>query len=179
MMIFQWNYFIPKYSWTILIFCFVEIRLTSDLRYPRAPVNSTFVDQHRPWLNLADLRHHNCPRIPVAQQLHNDRKHRLQLRDFADRNNTKNKNSNPQLQRGPYTQSDNNFDRHKVFPVSKPPVFPPPPADLDRSYMTYDEDDDDMSTTTSGSYTIDHEDVSLDLRSPQSNTAALRGCLVW
>ncbi|XP_045204687.2 protocadherin alpha-13-like [Mercenaria mercenaria] len=153
-----------------------DIRLPSDLRNPRA--NSTFIDQPRPWLNLADLRHHNCPRLPVAQQLHNDRKHRLQLRDFTDRNSSRNKPSVHQFNRGPYTQSDNNFDRHKVFPVSKPPVFPPPPSDLDRSYMTYEEEDDDLSTTTSGSYTIDHEDVSLDLRSPPPNAHALRGCLV-
>lgn len=148
------------------------------MRYARAPINSTFNDQHRQWLNLADLRNYNCPRLPVAQQLHDDRKHRLQLRNFADRNSTRNKNNVDNFQRGPHSQSDNNFDRNRVFPVSKPPVFPPPPSDLDRSFMTYEEDDDDMSTTTSGSYTIDHEDVSLDLRSPLPNAPGLRGCLV-
>jgi hypothetical protein len=165
-----------RYLSSLSSFFSTDIRLPSDLRYPRA--NSTFIGQQKPWLNLADLRHHNCQRLPVAQQLHDDRKHRLQLRDFADRTSTRNKPGVHQFRRGPHSQSDNNFNRQKVYPVSKPPVFPPPPSDLDRSYMTYEEEDDDLSTTTSGSYTIDHEDVSLDLRSPPPSAHALRGCLV-
>lgn len=155
-----------------------DMRIPSDFRYPKGPVNSTIVDHKTPYMNLADLRHHNCPRLPVAQQIQHDRKLRLQLRDFTDRISLRNKSDVHNLHRGPYTQSDNNFDRHRVFPVSKPPIFPPPPSDLDRSFMTYEEEDDDLSTTTSGSYTIDHEDVSLDLRSPVPNAPGLKSCLV-
>ncbi|KAL4230920.1 Protocadherin-18 [Mactra antiquata] len=154
-----------------------DVRLPSDLRYhQRFPVNSTFNDNHKPWLNLADLRHHKCPKMSVAQQLQNDRKHRLQLKDFTDRNSVRCKQNEPILHRGPHTQSDINFDRNRIYP--KTHTLPPPPSDVEHSFMTYEEDDDDLSTTTSGSYTIDHEDVSLDLRSPVLNTPALRGCLV-
>ena len=158
----------------------------ADMRQPCVPepTHSTFIDQsppQKPWLNLADLRYHNCNKLPVAQQLQDDRKHRLQLRNLAERKSARpsvSTNLRPHV--GFQSQSDRNLQRFRMAPTSprQTTFFPPPPSDLDRSFMTYEDEDDDLSTTTSGSYTIDQEDISLDFRSPLPKAPGLKSCLV-
>ena len=144
-------------------FCFI-----SEMRPFGRPIHSTRTDLSKPWMNLADLQFGYPRQSVVAQQLHDDRRHRLQFKNMSDRNVDRNN-----IKRNMYTQSHSSFDRSKFVTFQEPQLFPPPPSDLDRSFMTYEEEEDDASTTTSGSYTIDHEDVTLDMRSP-----GLRGCLV-
>ncbi|WAQ97850.1 PC11X-like protein [Mya arenaria] len=158
-----------------------DVKPTAEMRYLDGPKHSTFIDPPKPWLNLADLQYHNCNKLPVVQQLHDDRKHRLQLRNLGDRRSSRPAYTpSEHLKTAPRTQSDRNFDRNRLPGIAKQVhLFPPPPSDIDRSFMTYEEEEDDLSTTTSGSYTIDHDDISLDFRSPISkNGSGLRGCLV-
>jgi len=154
-----------------------------DFRTADGPRHSTMMDTPKPWVNLGDLHYHNCHQLPVVQQLNDDRKNRLQLRNFADRRSSRPSSTysnTDRLQYTPRAQSERILDRSRLPGVHKPRVnFANLPSDVDQSFMTY-EDDDDLSTTTSGSYTIDHDDISLDLRSPIPRTAAgLRSCLVW
>ncbi|KAH3843290.1 protocadherin-11 X-linked-like [Dreissena polymorpha] len=157
-----------------------DIKHTSDTRLTTGPKQSTFLEPPKAWLNLADLRYHNCHKLPVAQQLHDDRKHRLQLRNLGERKSSRPVYPSTERTHGALrTQSDGNINKMRL-PVlpRQTAVLSTQAADIDQSFMTYTEEDDDMSTTTSGSYTIDEEDISLDLRSPIPRVAGLRSCIV-
>ncbi|KAL3879153.1 hypothetical protein ACJMK2_031462 [Sinanodonta woodiana] len=84
------------------------------------------------------------------------------------------KEDNDIRNREPYSQGHNILDRNKfnnyennLWNFVRSEDF------LNNSTMTHEEDEDDLSTTTSGSYTIDQEEIYCDL---QAN--GLRGCLV-
>ena len=142
----------------------------SDLRLFRGPANSTMVDMRKPWMNLADLRNHRCPMPPVAKQLQMDQRHRLQIKDFKNVQKSTKPNVNN------FRRSMPEFDRTKFVTFQEP--LTSPGSDGDCTFVTYDEEDDDMSTTTSGSYTIEHEDASLDISAQGVKFPGLRSCLV-
>ena len=162
----------------IFMFLLLADMRQNEFRHIRNPPHSACPDMQRPWVNLSELQHHRCDKIPIARQLHADQRTRLQLKNFADKN--KYRNSERIIRRVPCTIDHSQpRTRPEMSSFREQSVFPlPPPSDHDRSFMTYDDDDDDMSTTTSGSYTIDHEDLTIDLRASGIEIPGLRSCLV-